>query len=135
MLLQPGQGRLREALHAGRGHHAVEGLKEGPDDDAELLGAELLRRSVVMAVVPCLARTALSRLQCSCAGCPVLLGGHQGGRGVPAPHLVLPGQEPQCVENQGQNGTAHVVARAAPTQDSSSKPGLEPPPATSSAGT
>lgn len=95
-----------------------------------------------MAVVPCLARTALSRLQCSCAGCPVLLGGHQGGRGVSRarkgplqPHLVLPGQEPQCVENQGQNGTAHVVARAAPTQDSSSKPGLEPPPATSSAGT
>lgn len=41
MLVQPGEGRLGEAVHAGCGDHAIEGLKEGPDDDAELMAADL----------------------------------------------------------------------------------------------
>lgn len=36
VLVQPCQGRLTEALHAGGGDHPIEGLKEGPDEDAEL---------------------------------------------------------------------------------------------------
>lgn len=51
MLIQPGKRRLGEALHAGRGDHAVERLKEGPDDDTELLGAVELRTSLAKAMV------------------------------------------------------------------------------------
>lgn len=46
VLFQPGKRCLGEALHAGRGHHAIERLKEGTDDDAELTGAEKLRTSL-----------------------------------------------------------------------------------------
>lgn len=48
MLVQPGEGCLGEALHAGCGHHAVERLKEGSDDDTELVGSEELRSSFAM---------------------------------------------------------------------------------------
>lgn len=51
MLVQPGERRLGEALHAGRGDHAVERLKEGPDEDTELMGAEELRTSLAKAMV------------------------------------------------------------------------------------
>lgn len=51
MLVQPGEGRLGEAVHAGCGHHAVEGLEEGPDDDTELVGAADLRTKLAKAMV------------------------------------------------------------------------------------
>lgn len=52
VLVQPGERGLGEALHAGCGHHAVERLEEGPDDDAELRGAEELRAGLVMVSHP-----------------------------------------------------------------------------------
>lgn len=51
MLVQPGEGRLGEAVHAGCGDHAIEGLKEGPDDDAELMAAADLRTKLAKAMV------------------------------------------------------------------------------------
>lgn len=51
MLVQPGEGCLGEALHAGCGHHAVERLEEGPDDDTELVGSEELRTSFAVTLV------------------------------------------------------------------------------------
>lgn len=51
VLVQPGEGCLREALHAGCGHHAIERLEEGPDDDTELVGSEELRTSIAVTMV------------------------------------------------------------------------------------
>lgn len=50
-MVQPGERRLGEALHAGRGDHAIERLEEGPDDDTELIGAAELRTSLAKAMV------------------------------------------------------------------------------------
>lgn len=51
MLVQPSEGCLGEAFHAGCGHHAIEILEEGPDDDTELVGSEELRTSFAMTMV------------------------------------------------------------------------------------
>lgn len=51
MLVQPGEGCLGEALHAGCGHHVIERLEEWPDDDTELVGSEELRTSFPVTMV------------------------------------------------------------------------------------
>lgn len=73
MLVQPGQRCLREALHAGRGDHAIERLKEGPDDDTELMGAEELRASLAKSMdCACKVQAALSYRQQDKPPCPDL---------------------------------------------------------------